>query len=847
MAKRVYTETVKKWLIRSGIIVGTIIGGIFLYLFAIGAISNVSYSGDTVCAGTELDPCYAYINFTANEDIFIYPTDYDPWGRETLFDFDPAVKSWKLQRSWGSGWRNIPLDRSCTGTWCGLSSSKDTRKFSVAFREGRDYQIRIVAYKNSPYDTIKWGAFSGVDEIDPVWKSPYENKYTPGSETHCKDGVCNLILYSGIRFVEEDKNWKNVEDARSLKGSGVECVVESDGENLVECVDWNYTNIELRLSKDSVSLTSKEVPIKIYERNVSNYSQLILKSEVKESFSLLSNQKDVGLSNFNYGDIIHFGDKSTTIQLQDADSENLKDALVSSNTPTTNYGTSVTLRWGVYNPAVLRIYRSYITFNLSQLPDNVGINESSISFKWVAGFEHDYAVHHVYDDWKNDTGSNILNETQIHWNNQPCGGTSFDNDTNCNLTYEDNNNIDAGGWWTWDVTNAMIKDYGRMNISFVGKAKVEETIGSDYGDFHSKEYAVDTTFRPYLNITYFTNIYVNITDPTTANSKSVSSGDNITITYNYVGDGINITSGVTTDTVLIGGTVANPILYDYNDTIETKVPSSCSDAFLNTGVRAYSNWTTTGIGTKKVVKFLLWQYDASMGTTEQADIRFYLADGTGIAGSNITINGTGVNEWTSVEYPIPFEITLGESYYVGIALPNAQYNLARDTGANCANYLPNDGSWYTANAGDLAGNVPFSTQSSFHYGIFGIGYYNLTQIEKTIYTSGIGWQHNVTVPTFASGLKDLFLNATWNLHTENETQTNAISYGVTDTCTYSSGNWAVDCLDNCSIDSNVNLGGNNISLSGAGHFDISANITNFNKIFLWDTCDIRLYPGGQFI
>ena len=139
MAKRIYAETVKKWAIRIGIAGGTLVGLIFVYLFAIGAISNVSYSGDMICAGTIDDPCYAYVNFTANEDIFIYPIDYDPWGRETLFNFDPAVKSWKLERSWGTGWREIPLDKTCPGTWCGAPDNTGC-KYSIAFRKGRDYR-----------------------------------------------------------------------------------------------------------------------------------------------------------------------------------------------------------------------------------------------------------------------------------------------------------------------------------------------------------------------------------------------------------------------------------------------------------------------------------------------------------------------------------------------------------------------------------------------------------------------------------------------------------------------------------------------------------------------------------
>lgn len=51
--------------------------------------------------------------------------------------------------------------------------------------------------------------------------------------------------------------------------------------------------------------------------------------------------------------------------------------------------------------------------------------------------------------------------------------------------------------------------------------------------------------------------------------------------------------------------------------------------------------------------------------------------------------------------------------------------------------------------------------------------------------------------------------------------------GPTDTCTYTDGNWFVSCNDNCSITSDVDLGGNNITINGTGIFDIAANITNY--------------------
>src|SRR3989339_402555 len=76
--------------------------------------------------------------------------------------------------------------------------------------------------------------------------------------------------------------------------------------------------------------------------------------------------------------------------------------------------------------------------------------------------------------------------------------------------------------------------------------------------------------------------------------------------------------------------------------------------------------------------------------------------------------------------------------------------------------------------------------------------------------------------------------------------------GQTNTCTYSgSGNWLVNCSDNCSISSNINLLGNNISITGTGIFSTTANITNFKQLFIAGTdstnrCEVYCSGGGCF-
>lgn len=75
---------------------------------------------------------------------------------------------------------------------------------------------------------------------------------------------------------------------------------------------------------------------------------------------------------------------------------------------------------------------------------------------------------------------------------------------------------------------------------------------------------------------------------------------------------------------------------------------------------------------------------------------------------------------------------------------------------------------------------------------------------------------------------------------------------ITDTCTYpGSGDWEVDCNDNCSITSNVDLGGNDLSILGHGTFVTIANITNVGEALIEGDssslqCEVTCLDGGCF-
>ena len=74
-----------------------------------------------------------------------------------------------------------------------------------------------------------------------------------------------------------------------------------------------------------------------------------------------------------------------------------------------------------------------------------------------------------------------------------------------------------------------------------------------------------------------------------------------------------------------------------------------------------------------------------------------------------------------------------------------------------------------------------------------------------------------------------------------------VTAAAADTCSYTSGDWNVDCSDNCDIVSPVDLGGNNIFIKGVGVFNVNNKISNLgNLLHVSGGCRVHCSGGNCF-
>lgn len=329
------------------------------------------------------------------------------------------------------------------------------------------------------------------------------------------------------------------------------------------------------------------------------------------------------------------------------------------------------------------------------------------------------------------------------------------------------------------------------------------------------------------NFTYSYHSYsLDITDPTTGDPTTVSGGDTLTITFEYLKDGVNVTSGVSVDNVTINGQ-ESPI-------VTTGVAEVNNSVEFETFTSDLGNWVSS------------WENDAGCAWTIDSDGTPSTTTGPCGGVSNCPTNDAGYDD-NSYVYVETSAGTAGCDS-VGASAILTYSGLDMDTYSNATLYFAYNmygadmgglyvqiddgvGGWDTlftkvGNQGTdwfyQEANITGYTGSRdvrFKYTRIGTASYrgdialdvlNITgvtggSVEQLIWKAGVGWQVNVTTPSGLTGLQDLYVNATYDTYTRDETESSSVNYGAGgDDCDYGgSGNWIIN--EDCTVDTNTKL------------------------------------------
>lgn len=420
---------------------------------------------------------------------------------------------------------------------------------------------------------------------------------------------------------------------------------------------------------------------------------------------------------------------------------------------------------------------------------------------------------------------------QILYMNEASESSSSDlvyaNSTDGGITWDSNNGRPGGG-----INNMGFPSI--LDAHYSNSSNMQGTLRYVYYD----------TDLLYDNLTIPTPpapavLNLSILSPKTATVITVNNGTNITVQFNVTSDGIPQETGVTFDNITIDGiravVLGDPDGADNNT--EFKSPSttgedhnqwsSASNAFSSDNSRA----TESSTGQQQDYFDFDLGFPAGDFTIDGIEVTVEAQEGiSGTSVIEVELSHDGGTTYTSSSKQNSFTTTESVETYGG----------STDTWGR---------TWAISEFSDTNFRLrvdAFSISVQVEMDHVQVKVYFHETGSQQFKHNGTSWVVNVTVPDRVVGTYDLFLNATFSSTSLNETQINSVTYeaAAADSCTYTSGNWDVDCSDNCSITSAVVGDTNsNLTIDGLGHFSIEAQISNFLYTKIGGQCTIK--GGGN--
>ena len=228
-------------------------------------------------------------------------------------------------------------------------------------------------------------------------------------------------------YVEEDGEWINKEEAKSLKNkiwNGItlySCNVESDGINIVECEDFNSTSITLKLKRDDNNLNN--IQLRKYKEEENKTTDKIerkydIKFEKSLDFTSKTEEKILTVD-IELDDIIEFGEHSTEVYIRSNDSYGFADGNLYSAAADKNVGQRVSFYMNSDVNIILWFNTShYIGNNINVLNANIKYYLFSCTNFYGVTF---YQQNLHWDEGLGDDPWNDLENSSWNWNNDTTG------------------------------------------------------------------------------------------------------------------------------------------------------------------------------------------------------------------------------------------------------------------------------------------------------------------------------------------------------------------------------------------------------------------------------------------
>jgi hypothetical protein len=322
-----------------------------------------------------------------------------------------------------------------------------------------------------------------------------------------------------------DENGTKIEEAPSLKScqycSNINLIIDSDKTHLVNVLDYNFTSIILNVSYNESFLGEYEYELEdnkmktklkvLTQLDNGSYNTSEIEIEIEEG------QKIKYTLPFGFDRIIKFGSNSTTIQLQNNETDILADVV--------SYDTG---------PSSSKVVNQ-IMVNISSIPASVNIDDVSLCF-------YAYSETGTFN-----TQMYVLRVLNYTWTESISLAGFNSQSTDNNLT-EDFDKSSAPNWICINSTTQLKADYDSSNnfstirvmptngvytsdaISDIGFQRIGVQNGNNYMSIYHREYTTDISLREYFNITY---TEADSTPPTVTLGGPANASTNTSLTINF--------------------------------------------------------------------------------------------------------------------------------------------------------------------------------------------------------------------------------------------------------------------------------------------------------------------------